>query len=297
MVTARNYLFVPGDTPDKLQKASQRGADALIIDLEDAVPLAGKDAARSELANWVRALTATTEVWVRINNTHDLLVDDIAAVVTPGLKGVVVPKVEDADKARLIASLVSDAEAATGVAPNSIEMLPMVETAGAVLAAAEIASCPRVVTMMIGEYDLAAELGLDPSDDGRELGHVRSAVVIACSAAGIDPPVAPVSTNFTDLDAFRSSTVALRRMGYHGRAVIHPAQIAVVNEVFTPQPEEVERARRKLELYESALREGKGVCVGDDGRLIDEAIVRTSRRVLEVARAAVAPDHTGGTST
>ena len=285
-MTARSYLFVPADAPGKLEKAAQRGADALIIDLEDAVPVAGKEAARSQLGNWIRALTETTEVWVRINNTEELLANDIAAAVLPGVKGVVAPKVEDPDKARLIASLVADAEAATRAPPNTIAILAMVETAGAVLAAAEIASCPRVIALMVGEYDLAAELGLDPSDDMRELGPIRSAVVIACSAAGINPPVAPVSTDFADLDAFHSSTVALRRMGYYGRAVIHPAQIAAVNEVFTPQPVAIERARRVIEIYDAALEQGRGVCVGDDGRLIDEAIVRTSRRVLDAARVA-----------
>jgi citrate lyase subunit beta/citryl-CoA lyase len=286
VIGIRSYLFVPGDAPDKVAKASQRGADAVIIDLEDAVPVTRKEAARTQVAEWIRSAAESTPIWVRVNNTPELLAADIVATVTHRVEGLLVPKVLDAANAAAAADSIAAAEATAGLSANSVAMVPMIETAGAVLDVAAIAGSRRVHTVMVGEYDLAAELSLEVSDDDRELAHIRAATVVACSAAGVRSPIAPVSANFTDLDAFRASTVALRRMGYWGRAVIHPAQIPVVNDVFTPSAGEVAKAQRVLEIYEAALAEGKGVCVGDDGRLIDEAIVRGSRRVLEAAKIA-----------
>ena len=113
---------------------------------------------------------------------------------------------------------------------------------------------------------------------------MRSSVVLASAAAGIEPPVGPVSTNFRDLDALRHSTEALARLGYLGRACIHPAQAAVVNEVFTPSAEVVESARALIERYDAAVAAGEGVFTDDSGRMVDLAVVRQARRALALAR-------------
>ena len=148
------------------------------------------------------------------------------------------------------------------------------------LSAPAIARAPRVVRLAIGEADLRAELGVDPSEDERELAAIRTQIVLASAAAGIEPPIGPVSTDFTDLDAFRRSTEALRRLGFGARATIHPAQVGIVNEAFTPTAAAIAQARRLVDRYESS---GGGVLLDDEGRMVDEAVVRAARRTLSLA--------------
>ena len=152
------------------------------------------------------------------------------------------------------------------------------------LAAQDISRVARVVRLQVGEADLAADIGLTPSADESEWAAIRSQTVLISAAAGISPPVAPVSTNFRDLDAYAESTRALSRRGFVGRACIHPAQVAVVNEIFTPTEETVGGARDLVRLFDESVSQGIGVIVGPDGRMIDEAVVRQARRVIELAR-------------
>jgi citrate lyase subunit beta / citryl-CoA lyase len=271
----RSYLYVPGDAPARLAKAAGRGADALIVDLEDAVPLALKETARHIVAEYLRSGGAA---WVRIN-PGDLGLLDAHAMLGPGLLGLCVAKAELAALSPLD-SFLTDAERATGVAAGSTRIVPLLETANSLFDALAIARSPRVARLQLGEADLAADLGVTPGPEGRELWWARSQVVAASAAAGIDAPVAPVSTNFTDLDGLRESTIALRRMGFHGRACIHPAQIAVVHDIFTPTPEELAAAHDVLARFEVARANGSGVCVDSHGRLVDEAVVRSARRLV-----------------
>ncbi|WP_285707675.1 CoA ester lyase [Microtetraspora sp. NBRC 16547] len=275
-MSARSHLYVPGDAPEKLAKALGRGADALIVDLEDAVPPAGKDAAREAVAGWLRtADPGPVEIWVRVN-PGDLRAADVRAVAAvPALAGLVLAKVETADELAETDALL------TSLGADTLPVVPLLESAAAVLRAPEIAAAPRVARLQVGEADLRADTGITLGPDERELLWVRSQVVLASAAAGIDPPVAPVSTDFRDLDALRESTLALARLGYVGRACVHPAQIAVVNEVFTPAAEEVARARDLVDRFETS---GAGVLLDSAGRMVDEAIVRQARRILRRAR-------------
>jgi citrate lyase subunit beta/citryl-CoA lyase len=272
-VTVRSYLYVPGNRPDRFPKAASSGADAVILDLEDAVPADEKDAARKSVIEWLmREHPGAPEVWVRVNATP-ILEDDITTLVSAATpRGVIIPKVSTADDIARVDILLGD---------SPIEVVPLIETASGVLEARAIASAPRVAHLALGEADLSAELRVDASPDGRELAVVRTHVVLASAAAGIDPPVAPVSTDFADLNTLRESTRALKRMGFGGRAAIHPAQVPVINEVFTPTQEEVSAARALVDAFESG---GGRAFRGPDGRMVDEAIVRAARRTLELAR-------------
>ncbi|GAA0715593.1 CoA ester lyase [Dactylosporangium roseum] len=274
-MTARSYLYVPGDAPAKLDRALSRGADALIVDLEDAVPPGGKAAARAAVAEWVTTVQpGDVEIWVRVN-PGPLRDDDVRAVAgAPAVRGLVVAKCESPAEVEALDALLGSIGSSTAV-------VPLLESAAAVMRAPAIAAAPRVVRLQLGEADLRADLGVSPGEDERELLLVRSQVVLASAAAGIGPPAAPVSTDFTDLEALRASTMALARLGYVGRACIHPAQVAVVNEVFTPGAEEVDRARDLIARFEAAAG---GVVVDARGRMVDEAVVRQARRLL--ARAA-----------
>ena len=274
---ARSALYVPGERRRQAREGARAKAPTkIIIDLEDAVAPAAKDAAREQVRVRLHDLPmlANVGVWVRLN-TGDLRATDVRAIAdAPALTGVMVAKTETADELveldRLLTSLGS-----------KVAVVPLLESAASVLRAAEIAAAPRVQRLQIGEADLRADIGVTPGDDERELLYVRSHVVLASTAAGIAPPIAPVSTNFRDLDAFRASTEALARLGYVGRACIHPAQVAIANEVFTPSEEQVVRARALVEKWE---RDGAGVAVDDRGHFVDEAVIRQARLVLARAR-------------
>ena len=276
---ARSYLYVPGNQGERLAKAPGRGADAIIADLEDAVAPADKAAARETVAEWMAgpAAAAGVQTWVRINS--DTPDDDLDAVVGPRLTGVVVPKAEPALLAR-VDRLLAERETARGLPPGSVAVLPLVESAAGLLALPAIAAAPRVHRLGLGEADLIGELGLRPGPERAELAPIRLQAVVASAAAGITAPVAPTSTDFRDLDTFRTTSVALLALGFRGRTAVHPSQVPVINEVFTPGEEEVAEARRTVERFEAS---GSGVLVDERGRMVDEAVVRSAREVLSRA--------------
>ncbi|HEU4568924.1 MAG TPA: CoA ester lyase [Marmoricola sp.] len=275
----RSYLYVPGDRPDRLAGAAGRGADALIADFEDAVSHPAKDAARAAVGSWLRepGRSDGPACWVRIN--AESAAADVEAVVCRSLHGVVVPKAE-VDLLELVDEEISQREREIGVEPGTIGVLPLVETAQGLLDVARLARAPRVRRLGIGEADLIAELGLAPGPDRDELAPLRLQVVVASAAARIAAPVAPTSTDFRDLDHFAATSRSLQALGFRGRTAIHPAQVAVINEVFTPRPEEVVAARALVQAFEQA---GSGVLVDERGRMVDAAVVRSARQVLELA--------------
>lgn len=279
----RSYLYVPADDDRKLASAPQRGADALIVDLEDAVAPAAKEAARAGLREWLGApedVPDGPEVWVRINAGADHREEDLAVAVHPRVRGVVVPKAEPA----LLAAVAARLDGLEAERPAALVVAPLVETAAGLADIAAVARGPRVGHLGLGEADLVAELGIEPSDDDVELLPVRHAVVLASAAVGLPPPVGPTSTAIGDATSLRASSLRLRRLGFRGRTAIHPGQLDVIHDVFTPSEEEVAAARDVIDRYEAAIAAGRGVSVDADGRLIDEAVVRSARRTLAFAR-------------
>lgn len=267
MRSALTYLYVPGDVPERFDKALASGTDAVVLDLEDAVTAANKDHARATVAEWVASCEpGDVQIWVRVN-PGPLQEDDIRAVLHPNLTGIWLPKVSSAREIEQADALLGDSSAVVS---------PLIETAAGVFAALEIARAPRVKFLQIGEVDLAADLGVDGSAES--LSFVRAQVVAASVAGGIDPPPAAVSRNFRDADAFEADTRALAGLGFVGRACIHPAQLAPVRRVFVPSENEVREAEELLADLERAT---SGVAVDSKGFLIDEAVARTARRVVE----------------
>ena len=287
MSVARSHLYVPGDKPEVLAKALGRGADALIVDLEDAVAPASKDAARTVVAQWLSGLPAAddnpVQVWIRINS-GEMGHTDVRAVLSPAVTGVVAAKTESAEELVALHAVLTAMEDKLELPAGSIGVVPLLESANAVLNALSIAKAPRVQRLQVGEADLRADIGVELGADGRELLYVRSQVVLISAAAGIDPPVGPVDTNFRDTEALAESTRAVKRMGYVGRACIHPSQAAVVNEVFTPTADEVAAAKDLIARFDAAMAAGDGVCLDAQGRMVDEAVVRQARRTLSLAR-------------
>lgn len=277
-MTERSLLYVPADQPGKLARALERGADGVIVDLEDAVAPSAKDGARTAAAEWLGGQgSGGPTIWVRVNSGERREEDVRALARWPALTGICLAKVDGPDELVEIAGLLDSLG-------SPARLVPLLESATAVLDARRIAAAPRVSRLQVGEADLSAELGVRMGEDERELLWVRSQIVLVSAAAGLDPPLGPVSTEFRDLDRLRISSAALRRLGYAGRACIHPAQLAIVHEVFTPSVEEVERARDVVRRFEAAA--SSGVVLDADGRMVDEAVVHQARRTLATARAA-----------
>ncbi|MET7640728.1 CoA ester lyase [Streptomyces sp. NPDC005438] len=288
----RSALYVPGDRPEMLARAEQRGADALILDLEDAVAPARKEVARATVVDWLAGLThrPRPRVWVRVN-PGAAGTADLAALAGLPWDGVLLAKAESARQVTEAYHLLG--RGSHGPPPV---LCPVLESPSAVAAAEEIARAPGVARLHLGEADLCAELGVDPGPEGLELLWIRSRLVLVCAAAGLAPPLAPAFTDLADPERLRATTRRFARLGFRGRTCVHPAQVPVVNEVFTPDAEEVAEARALVRRFEEA---GSGVLVDDRGRMVDEAVVRRARAVLRTAEVAgfspedhpVAPAH------
>jgi citrate lyase subunit beta / citryl-CoA lyase len=281
-VLPRSYLYVPGDSPQKLAKVLQRGADAVIADLEDAIAPGRKAVARQTVRSWLASLgngdEAGAEIWVRVNSGASIEAD-LAGVFSSALTGICVPKVSRPEDLQAVQGLLRELEQNVPL-PRPLVLQPLIETAAAVSAAERIARAERVRCMQLGEHDLGAEVGIERSGDDIEFLFARSQLVFGSAAAGIGPPVGPVSVDFNDLERFRASTLTLKRLGFRSRACIHPAQVKVVNEVFTPSIMEVEQARLLVETFDDALERGSGVVRDKQGAMVDEAVVRAARRLL-----------------
>ena len=278
----RSWLYVPGDRPERFAKAVQKGADAVVLDLEDAVSADKKVAARATVADWVREGDhGRAQVWVRVNQGA-LGLEDLRDVVWSGVTGVCLPKVDHVDTITAAVEALGSIEQDRGLASGSVAVVPLIESAQGIEALREITRAARVVQLQVGEVDLAGDLGLS-GDVDTYLASIRSAIVVASVAAGISPPVGPVSTEFRNLDVFSMSTRIVKEQGFVGRACIHPDQVTLVNQIFTPTAAEVDAARSLLSRLETALREGSGVAIAEDGRMIDEASARAARTVLSYA--------------
>ena len=276
----RSYLYVPGDQAERLEKAPGRGADALLLDLEDAVAPQAKAAARDLVGGWIHDHPELGDtVWLRI--TAENPAADLEAITAP-IAGVMVPRAESSLLAE-VDRLLAARESGLGIPAGGLAVIPLIETARGLLSALELASAPRVLRLAIGRADLAGELGLGVDPEGPEFRTLLLQLVIASSAAGIAAPVAPTSTDFRDLEALWESTEQLLHLGYRGRTAVHPAQLAVINEVFTPSPDEVHRAQRLVDAFEAAERDGSGVTTDENGRMVDVAVVRSARNTLERA--------------
>ncbi|OYD66766.1 citrate lyase beta subunit [Rhodococcus sp. OK302] len=272
----RSYLYVPGTAPERFDKAIASGADAVILDLEDAVPLAAKARARQNVVDFLSQHRADTgvELWVRINPGH-LGEEDLSSLGTGySLTGIVLAKAGLTDLERVADTQLN----------NSLLVSPLIETPEAVRRIDDLLRVPRVARVQLGEYDLCAAVGLDPGPDESETAWARNQIVFACAGAGSTPPVAPVSINIHDLDALQVSTERARRQGFFGRACIHPSQVALVHKVFTPSVRAIDEAQQMLERFEAGLAAGRGAIVDKSGRIIDEAVVRSARRTLSTSQ-------------
>lgn len=286
----RSLLFVPANNGRFVEKAHTRGADGIILDLEDSVPAAERAAARQALAASVeQAGRGGGDILVRINSEPDESAADLDAAVVPGVRALLVPKVEQPDALRALARDVSRLEAERGIDAGSIRFVVLIESAAAVLHAEVIARADaRIVAMELGGEDFALSTGMIP--DAETLALPKQLVLYAARAAGVVPlGILGSIADYGDLQAYRATAERSRRFGFEGAACIHPSNVPVLNEVFTPDPSEVEHARLIVEAYRAAQRVGSGaVSVG--GRMIDVPVVERAQNLLTRADAIRARD-------
>jgi citrate lyase subunit beta/citryl-CoA lyase len=277
----RSMLFVPVTQRRFVEGAARRGADAIILDLEDGVAASEKERARRLVPEAAEIVSrGGADVVVRLNRPLRMTVRDLEAVIGPGVQAVALPKAESADHVRLVAEVIDEVEAERGIAVGTTKMLAMVETASAFFRIAEIARAhPRLVGLNLGAEDFALSAGMLPEAEG--LFMPKQMCVFAARAAGI-MPLGFVGTvaEFHDLDRFRETVRRSRRLGFMGASVIHPSQIAILNEEFSASAAEIDHARRVVAAYDQALAEGVGA-VTVDGKMIDVPIVERARLLLD----------------
>jgi citrate lyase beta subunit len=286
MHARRALLYMPGDDRHKIQKALTLDVDCICMDMEDGVASSRKDEARRTIAAALQELTfGQSEKLVRINPVGSgLETEDIQAALSFRPDGIVVPKVETLEQLQWASAKIEAAELAHGWPVNSIRMLAGVETARAILNLREIASHPRLDGLIFGGEDFAASIGATRTAQALELLYARSAMVTACAAYGLQA-IDMVTIDFRDLDRVRSEAQFGAQLGYAGKQVIHPAQVAPVQEAFTPQAAVIEAARRLVEAYQASQQEGRGA-FAMEGRMIDLPLVKAARNVLARAQAA-----------
>src|ERR1019366_2335768 len=257
---ARSYLFVPGDRPERFAKALASGADADIIDLEDAVPPDGKAASRANAAAWV---APEHPVLIRINGANtEWFRDDIAMCAIAGIAGVVLPKAERAEDIERI----------------NKHVLPIIETARGFWNVSALAHTSNVERLMFGSIDFQLDLGIH--GEGEELLYFRSQLVLVSRLAGLPAPVDGITAVFDSTDPVRADTERARRLGFGGKLCIHPKQIATVNECFGPTPDEEAWARRVVEAAATA----GGAAISLDGEMIDRPVLARALELLKHLR-------------
>ncbi len=280
----RSLLFIPGNNPGMLVSADIHGADAVILDLEDAVAPGEKDAARLLVRNALRAMPdLTVDVAVRVNPlaTADFALD-IAAIV-PLKPSLIMPtKVANTQEVAGISRAIAQAEQQNGIQEGTIGLMPLLETAMGIENAFAIASCdPRVKGLLLGAEDLSSDLQAVRSKQGDEIAYARGRIVMAARAAGITVYDTPF-TDVNDMDGMWNDARLARALGFSGKAVISPRHVEAVNLAFTPTQEEIAYAREVLLAIAEAERQGKGA-VSLRGKMVDKPIVDRAKRVLDGA--------------
>lgn len=278
----RSYLFAPGNHPRRVEKALGLAADAVILDLEDAVAVAEKPAARPQVAAAL-VRPRSGRAYVRVNAASTPYCHaDMAAVVGPGLDGIMIPKIETAAELGAVDWLLGLLEQERGLAHGSIDLLPIIETGKGVANVREIAAAgTRARRLSFGAGDFTLDARIAWSRDEAELAPHRAAIVVASRAGGLEAPLDSVWVDLRDADGFRASCTRVKAMGFQGKMCIHPDQVGVVNEVFAPSSTEVAWSRRVVEAFADAERRGLAA-IQLDGQFIDYPIVQRAQAIIAV---------------
>lgn len=276
MHVLRSLLFAPGSNPRIMQKACDSGADAVIFDLEDAVAVAEKAAARDRVAAELRRGRSACRRYVRINpwNT-EWGRDDLAAALASGADGIMLPKAEDPEVVEAVAVLL----------PEGVDFIPLVETARGVLQSAAIASCSKTISRLaFGAIDFTLDVGGRYSKDGRELLYARSHLVLVSRAADILPPVDTVYPDLEDLGSLENELAQVKDLGMFGKLAIHPLQLPGIHRAFTPSAAELDAAREIVSAFTEAEAQG-AAALRIGAKFIDYPVFLKAQRILALSDA------------
>lgn len=279
-------MFVPGNNPSMMADAHIYGADSIMLDLEDSVAMAEKDAARLLVYHALRSVDyGTTEMVVRINPlTTPYGRKDIEAVVRGGADVIRMPKTETADEVRDVEREIESVEQRIGC-PGRTKIMAAIESALGVVNAYAIATAsPRMMGIALGAEDYCANLKTQRSAHGYELRLARETIVVAARAAGIDA-LDTVFSNLNDMEGFRREVEYIKTLGFDGKSIINPRQIDIVNEVFTPTQKDIDKAQTIVLAMQEAERKGSGV-VAVNGKMVDRPVLIRAQRTLHLAKAA-----------
>ena len=279
MTNWRSMLFVPAAAPQRWQKAHTRGADALIVDLEDSTQPEAKAAARAQAGDAIRHLAGNgATVTVRVNNDPALLADDLEAVVMAGLAAIVMPKVEEAADLESLSAMLDALEYEAGLERNAVRVVAVIESPRALERVTRIADAPRLCGLCLGSEDFSLSLGRKPAPLSLDLAAMH--IAYAASARGImGIGMATGIANFSDLDAFGAEARRAYAMGLTGAMCIHPNQVAALNDAFGFSEEDIAEARAVLAAWDARV---DGV-VSHNGKMIDQPVVERARRLLGAA--------------
>ncbi len=283
----RSLLYIPGNNPGMIQNCAIYGSDGVLLDLEDSISISEKDSARKLVKHALRTLDfGSVERVVRINGLDtSFFGDDLEEIVPACPDAVRIPKIDSPDDVRTADEIIARLEREHGMKAGSVRIHAMLETARAIVNAPSIAaSSPRILGLTIGGQDLAADLGIKATREGLEMLYAKSAVILAAKANGL----LAFDTVYTDInnpEGLREQARMSVSLGFSGKAAIHPSQIAIIHEAFSPDEKEVRKAERIVRGAREAEERGLGV-VAVDGRMVDAPVVAQAVRTLELARLA-----------
>jgi citrate lyase subunit beta/citryl-CoA lyase len=284
----RTALFVPGNRPDRVDKAVGTAADVVIIDLEDAVPYSQKKETRPIVRKKILDYPQRP-VFVRVNAVDtEFFQQDLKEVVAEGLACIVVPKIEAAEQIQQINQELLKVEENKGLRPGSVSIIPLIETALAIENVFQIVSQrtdpQRLFTVAFGAADFALDMGFEITKTGEELFYPRSKIAVACRAAGVEPPLdTPFMIDLKDSEALEADTKRACRLGFQGKLCIHPNQVDICNRLFSPSKAEIEYAQKVIQAFDAAEADGTAA-IQLEGKFIDYPVVERSRRILKIAK-------------
>lgn len=281
----RTMMFMPGNKPKMLNNGASYGANCLILDLEDAIAVTQKDAARNLVAFALRELDFPCEIAIRPNHISTPYGLDDLKVVLPAKPDIIrLPKVESAEDIKFVSDMIDQVEAKEGFTPGTIKMMAAIETVKGMRQAYQIATAsPRMVALAIGGEDYITDLQTHRTEHGIELFFARSQLLAAAREAGIQA-IDTVYSNVKNMDGFRDEVTRIKEMGFDGKSVVHPSQIAVVNEIFTPSDDEIRHALKVVKASADAAARGVGV-ITVNGKMIDGPLITRAERIIAQAEA------------
>lgn len=284
MTALRSLLFVPGNKDNMLGKALGFRPDVFVPDMEDSVPTAEKENARTTIAGFLPKLADSgVPVVPRVNSLDTgWAQDDLAAVVGPHIYGISIGKINEPADIHEVSELIGSLERRAGLPEGQIKMIPWLESAKAIVHCYDICrASPRLVAVAFGGEDFTHDMGIERLEDESEVSFARNQLCIAARAAEILALDTPYF-RFKDEEGLRENAAAAKQCGFKGKFAIHPAQIEAINETFSPSTREIEYARRVVEAFEEAERAGRG-STSLEGKVIDVPVVKRARALLELA--------------